>query len=472
MPPSRPLKIGRHTRSLCERLTQAVDDWMMGQSTYLMVNMPFRHGKSDLVSRALPAFFLGRCAGFQPDIIMSGYGTSLVKGFSKKVQSIMRSESYQALFPGVLPDDIRRAAEEWAVSGSQGVVVAQGLGGAITGKGGNLIIVDDYCKNREEAESKTMRDKVWDSFSDDLMTRTNSPAAIVIVCATRWHEDDIAGRILQSMQKDKDYPSFESLVFPARKSGPDGWDTLFPELYSKDWYERQRAQLGSYSSAALLDCVPVGDEARVFRREWLRYYDSPPSSDSMYVYFFADSANSKKEEADYTTIWVVGYGKDGNYYILDGVHDRLSLSERTDALFELHRFWKPRAVFWEQVGAMSDVSHIQYVQSAQNYRFSIFPLSQRIDKETRIRSLQPIFEAGRMWMPKHLYKTNVDGRRQDIIECFVEDEYLPFPSVRHDDMLDPMADITHKDLIGLATFPAELDDNSRKVANTDWTIYQ
>lgn len=77
-----------------------------------------------------------------------------------------------------------------------------------------------------------------------------------------------------------------------------------------------------------------------------------------------------------------------------------------------------------------------------------------------------------MWMPKHLYKTNVDGRRQDIIECFVEDEYLPFPSVRHDDMLDPLADITHKDLMGLVTFPSELDDNSRKVANTDWTIYQ
>ena len=471
MPSSRPLRVGRHTRTLCDRLTKAVDDWMLGRSTYLMVNMPFRHGKSDIVSRALPAFFLGRCASFHPDVIMSGYGTSLVKGFSKKVQSIMRSDAYHALYPGVVPDDIRRAAEEWSVAGSQGVVVAQGLGGSITGKGGNLIIVDDYCKNREEAESKTMRDKVWDSFSDDLMTRTNAPAAIVVVCATRWHEDDLAGRIVESMAKDPDYPRFESLVFPARKSGPEGWDTLFPELYGRDWYDSQRAQLGSYSAAALLDCVPIGDEARVFRKEWLRYYDKAPSLDHMAIYFFADSANSKKDEADFTTIWVVGYGSDGNYYVLDGVHDRLSLSERTDALFDLHRFWRPRAVFWEQVGAMSDVSHIQYVQGVQDYRFTIWPLAQRVEKATRIRSLQPIFEAGRMWFPKHLFKQSADGRRYDMIEQFVADEYLPFPSVRHDDMLDPLADITHKDLIGVATFPRIGSDGQEACsANTEWRL--
>lgn len=460
MPPkTRPLRIGRHTRSLCERLTRAVDDWRVGRSTYLLVNMPFRHGKSDLVSRALPAYFLGRCADAQPDVIMSGYGTSLVKGFSKKVQTIMRSTPYQQLYPGVLPSALYHAAEEWSVEGSQGSVVAQGLGGAITGKGGNLIIVDDYCKNREEAESKTIRDKTWDSFSDDLMTRTNAPAVIVIVCATRWHEDDVVGRIYESMRNDPGYPRFESMIFPARKPGPGGWDTLFPELYDDEWYTRQRAQLGSYSAAALLDCDPIGDAMKVFREPWLAYYDTVPPREQMNVYVFVDSANAKKkqkdQDPDYTTMWVIGYGSDQNYYLLDCVHDRLNLKERTDRLFDLHRKWRPNNVFWEQVGAMSDVAHVQDVQDREGWHFSVVPLNHTVAKDTRIRSLQPLFEAHRIWMPRTMPRLCADGNVRDMIRDFVDDEYLVFPGSRHDDMIDPLADICDNEVRMSTSFPQE-----------------
>lgn len=472
---SRPLKIGRHTRSLCNRLTRAVIDWRAGKSTYLIINMPFRHGKSDLVSRALPAFFLGACADAQPDVIMSGYGTSLVKGFSKKVQSIMRSDAYQQLYPGVLPSILYHAAEEWSVEGSQGTVIAQGLGGSITGKGGNLIIVDDYCKNREEAESKTIRDKTWDSFSDDLMTRTNAPAAIVIVCATRWHEDDIVGRIYESMRKDPGYPRFESLIFPARKAGPDGWDILFPELYDEDWYTRQRAQLGSYSAAALLDCDPIGDAMKVFKESWLCFYDTRPQREKMNVYIFVDSANVKKkqkdQDPDFTTMLAVGYGGDQNYYLLDAVHDRLNLKERTDALFELHRKWRPNTVFWEQVGAMSDVAHIQDVMDRESWHFSIVPLNHTVAKDTRIRSLQPLFEAGRMWLPRTLPKTCADGNVRDLIEYFVKEEYKVFPGCKHDDFIDPLADINDIPVKASTSFPQEDefgDDAGRAVTNWHW----
>lgn len=454
---SRPLKVGRHTRALCERLTRAVTDWMKGKSTYLIINMPFRHGKSDLVSRALPPYFLGRCAEAQPDVIMSGYGTSLVKGFSKKVQTIMRSTAYQQLFPGVLPSALYHAAEEWSVEGSQGTVIAQGLGGSITGKGGNLIIVDDYCKNREEAESKTIREKTWDSFSDDLMTRTNAPAAIVIVCATRWHEDDIVGRIYDMMKKDPGYPRFESLIFPARKAGKDGWDILFPELYDADWYTRQRAQLGSYSAAALLDCDPIGDAMKVFKTSWLGFYDRPPERDKMNVYIFVDSANAKKkqknQDPDYTTMWVIGYGADENYYILDGIHDRLNLKERTDAIFELHRKWRPNNVFWEQVGAMSDVAHLQDVMDRESWHFSIVPLNHTVHKDTRIRSLQPLFEGGMIWLPRTLPKLCADGNVRDVIAEFIDDEYNVFPGCKHDDMIDPLADICDTAVKVATSFP-------------------
>ena len=472
----RPLRVGRHTRALCARLTRAVDDWLQGKSTYLIVNMPFRHGKSDIVSRGLPSFFLGRAAQQQPDVIMSGYGTELIKGFSKKVQNIIRSPAYQQLFPGVLPSQTYHAVNDWQIEGSAGAVTAVGIGGSITGKGGHLIILDDYCKNREEAESKTLRDKLWESFSDDLMTRVNSPAAIVIVCATRWHTDDIVGRIYEAMKNDPDYPRFESLIFPARKPGKDGWDILFPELYTKEWYDARRAQLGSYSAAALLDCNPVTDAMKTFKPEWLNYYDKPPARDRMNVYTFVDGANSKKEQADFTTMWTLGYAQDQNIYVLDLVHDRLSLTERTDELFRIQRDPKlhPSTTFFEQVGAMSDVAHIQDIQNRDGWHFPIIPLNHRAPKENRIRSLVPDFENGRIWFPRTLHKKHVDGTVHEEISEFVESEYDSFPACRHDDELDPLADINDPEVRRICHFPRpQTEDeyrgraeNSR--ANTDW----
>ena len=159
------LKIGRHTYKLCRRLTQAVEDFLQGKNTYLVINMPFRHGKSDLVSRALPAYFIGRCATSgvaacsSPNVMMSGYGASLIQGFSLKVREIVESEAYQHVFPTVKVDRTKMAVDDWKVENSETHVYAQGLGGSLTGKGGNLLIVDDYCRNRDDAESVTIRDK-------------------------------------------------------------------------------------------------------------------------------------------------------------------------------------------------------------------------------------------------------------------------------------------------------------------------
>jgi len=252
---------GRHTEAICGRLTKASQDWRAGKSTYLLIAVPFRHGKSDIVSRAFPGFFLGANADRQPDVIMSGYGSSLVKGFSKRVKRIMEAPRYQALFPGVKPVRGSNKAEEWQVEGSAGTVTAQGLGGALTGKGGHLLIVDDYCKNRAEAASKAYRDKTWDSFRNDLMTRQNSPAAIVIVCATPWHIDDLRGRIRKAMKEDPEFPAFEELNFPARKPGE--WEYLFPERFTPEWYKAQRSSLQK-QAAALLDCEPVTEGGNRF----------------------------------------------------------------------------------------------------------------------------------------------------------------------------------------------------------------
>lgn len=448
---STPLMIGRHTRAIAQRLTQAVDDWLVGKSTYLLVNVPFRHGKSDMVSRYFPAFFLGRCASLQPDVIMSGYGSSLVEGFSKQCKSVIKSAEYRALYPSVAIDKKRDAVDSWSIANSAGTVTVVGLGGSITGKGGNLIVLDDYCKNREEAYSEVYREKTWNSFSVDLMTRQNAPACIVIVCATPWHPDDITGRIQLRMREDPEFPHFEELRFPARS---DDYDYLFPEFYDASWYDRQRATLGATDSAALLDCHPVGEGNRMFKADWLQLLNRMPEEDNLNIYMLIDSANSKRKDSDYTVITVWGLGRDQNYYLLDAIRDRLDLSGRTDAVFNMVERWQPKCVFWEQVGAMSDVQHVREVMHWRQYHFQIIEIGQHVPKPDRIGWLVPLFEGRKIYMPDRMLRCSDTGINYDFIRVFVDDEFSTYPASRHDDMLDSISNLKHPTVVGNVSFPS------------------
>lgn len=465
---SSPLQIGKHTRAIADRLTKACEDWEQGKSTYLLVNVPFRHGKSDLISRYFPAFFLGRMAQHQPDIIMSGYGASLVEGFSKMCKGVIRSPEYQDLFPEVQIDRGRDAVDSWGIKGSSGTITVVGLGGSITGKGGNLIVLDDYCKNREEAYSEVYREKTWNSFSVDLMTRQNAPACIVVVCATPWHTDDITGRIKYQMQKDPEFPRFEELVFPARC---EQWDYLFSEMYDAQWYDNQRATLGPAAASALLDCNPVGDGNKYFREHWFQTLINMPEPSAMNIYILIDSANSKRKESDYTVMTVWGLGRDNNYYLLDAIRDRLDLSGRTDAIFNLVERWQPKCVFWEQIGAMSDVQHVRSIMDARAYHFPIIELHQSVPKIDRIGWLVPLFEARKIYFPVRMLREADDGSSYDFVQTFLTDEYATFPACRHDDMLDCVANLKHPTFVSNAGFPAHPSSVIKEATHTtarDW----
>lgn len=448
-----PLRIGRHTRELCARLTRATFDFLAGRNTYLIVSVPFRHGKSDIVSRAFPAWFSGVCAAAQPNVILSGYGSSLVKGFSDKVQEIVRSDAYRRVFPGVEVDPDKTASDEWKLKGSQATVYAQGLGGAITGKGANLIVVDDYCKNWEEAESRTVREKTYNSFSADLSTRTNAPAHIIVICATRWHEDDVIGRLEKRMKDDPTYTRWEELVFPARKEGPDGWDTLFPELYDRAWYDFQRKNLGPHAAAALLDCDPRRAGTCVFLREWIETYVAEPDLRRMKIFVFVDGAKAKTDSADFTGMLAVGKAPDGCCYLLDGVHARLNLAEKIEALYRLRADIRARGgrvslVWWEQVGPMSDVESLRMEMDRRMDRFQVRELHHNQNKDFRIRRLVVPMSKGELVLPLRLIRQRVnrDGSVEsyDLVKELVEDEMVPYTgqdSTPHDDLVDCLADI-------------------------------
>ena len=271
------LLVGRHTKAICERIDIAIADYFKGKSTFLLVAVHFRHGKSDISSRALPPFFLAKCkaAGMDPDIIMSGYGDTLIKGFSKDAQGIIQSPKFQAIFPDVKLSRYERAVHEWSIEGTTGRVYGIALGGGLMGKGGDLIILDDYCKNRDEARSETYREKTWARFQDLLSRR--APTSIFIIAATPWHIDDVRGRIKKAMEEDPDFPRFEELNFPAKNKDPKTgvWDGsfLFEGRFPKEWYRGQYSAQGTFAPA-LLDCDPVMEGGNLFDMTRLVYHDT------------------------------------------------------------------------------------------------------------------------------------------------------------------------------------------------------
>jgi predicted phage terminase large subunit-like protein len=260
--PTEPFLVGVHTRGVCQVIDEAIDEYRAGRSSFHVIVLPFRHGKSDIVSRYLPPKFL---AEFKDrDVLLATYGQDLASDLSRFARNLMGSAEYAAIFPGVEVSRESSAADRWGIQGENaGGMAAVGLGGAMTGRGYALGIVDDFLKSREEAESQTVRDTRWQAFISDFLTR-RAPVSITLVIGTRWSTDDPIGRIEKAMGQDEKFPAFKFLKFPALSDDyPSG--TLFPERFGKEWYESQKAALGSYGFAGLMQGEPIVRGGNMFR---------------------------------------------------------------------------------------------------------------------------------------------------------------------------------------------------------------
>ena len=182
-----------------------------------------------------------------------------------------------------------------------------------------------------------------------------------------------------------------------------------------------------------------------FQEEWIRWWRADRFT-GLNLYIVGDPANSKKKDSDYTCLWVIGLGADRNYYIINGVRDRLSLTERANVLFKWHQQYRPVGVGYEQYGLQADIEHFEDRMARDNYRFSIIPLAGRLSKPERIGRLVAPFSQGRIWLPESLPYTQYDGERVDLIRIFLNDEYKAHPFEAHDDMLDALARILDDDL--------------------------
>lgn len=402
-------EIPPHIELLAEKL-QAVEH---GRIKRLMIFMPPRHGKSALASEVFPAWYLGRHPDHQ--VLFTTYGQDLADGFGRKVRNFVADERHRRSFPGcVLADDSASAKRFNTTAG--GVYYAVGAGGAVTGRGADLLLLDDPLKNREEADSRLIRDKLWDWFASTAYTRL-MPGGAIILIQTRWHEDDLAGRLLRG-----DEP-WEVVNLPAIAEhgdmlGRQVGRALWPERYSIEALERIRATIGEREFAALYQQRPSPLEGALFRRDWIQHGDAPKGCR---IAMGVDLAISSKDSADYTAIVVMARDEFGKLYVLDAIRERVDFPGALRLIRNVADRWQPKAILIEQVA-------FQAIVVQELLRQTTLPIKGVVpdkDKVTRAQPLALRYEQGLVW------------HRRDLPTWF-EDELLAFPQGMHDDAVDAL----------------------------------
>jgi predicted phage terminase large subunit-like protein len=426
-----PYVVGQHTRLICERIDQAIAAYRAGVSTFLAISIPFRHGKSEIASRALPPHWLGLFPDSQ--VMLATYSADLANDLSRDARRLTRSETYRRLFPGVAVAEESSAVDRWGVEARAGSMSAVGLGGAMTGRGYQLGIVDDFLKNREEAESATMRQHVWDSFTNDFLTR-RAPVSVTIIPNTRWHTNDLIGRIEKAMKEDPAFPRFQIITMPAFD---DTYltGTLFPERFDRTWYEQQRASLGTYGTASLLQCRPVARGGNLLKTALVQIIEPDRIPDGLRFVRFWDPASTvktaMKPDPDYTagvklavrTIENKEGAKVPQLIIADVRRGRWEAPERERIMIQTAKLDGPGVrIGVEATGGYKDV--FTRIKSILGGLAVVDPVYPATDKLVRASPLEPIFEAG-----------NVLVIRGEWTQAYL-DELGEFPSGSHDDQVD------------------------------------
>lgn len=369
----------------------------------------------------------------------------IAKGFLRQIKvELETNERLKEWFPEILWSDPHREAPKW--SEDEGITVrrstnpkeqtveAWGLvDGQPTSKHFRSVVYDDVV-TIESVSTPDMIAKVTRAW--ELSRNLGATGGTTRYIGTRYHYNDTYREI---MNRGAATPR----VHPATD---DGTVAGTPVLLTPEVLAKKRRDMGPFTFSCQMLQEPKADETQGFRTDWLSYYEGHNDGAGMNVYMLVDAASSKKAGSDFTAILVVGLGADENYYVLDIVRDRLSLTQRADAVFELHGRWSPQRVGYERYGLMADTEHMQDRMARENYRFEIVELSGKTPKLDRIRRLIPLFEQGRIWFPRTCFKTNYEGQPVELVQVFVEEEFKAFPVGLHDDMLDALARILDEEM--------------------------
>jgi predicted phage terminase large subunit-like protein len=381
-----------------------------------------------------------------PDVTVGIFSHTrpIAKAFLRQImRELEGNRTLHAAFPDILWGQDVRASPKW--SEDDGIIVrrksnppeatveAWGLvDGQPTSKHFKRLVYDDVVvegsvSTPEMIEKTTKALEQSYNLTNEVFTRRYA--------GTRWHFNDSYRAVM-------DRGTAKVRLHPCTDDGTEDGNPVF---WSHEMLHTKRRDMGIYTFSAQCLLNPKADALQGFKREWLKKYRTL-KPEKLNWYLLVDAASSKKRGSDYTAMWAVGLGADGNYYCVPEVRDRLNLKERGDRLFDLHRKYRPKQVRYEKYGLMSDIEHFQSRMENENYRFSITEVGGQTSKADRIKRLVPIFEAGRIWLPETHSVTDWQRATRDLVHDFVEEEFYPFPVGLHDDMLDALARIAEPDL--------------------------
>jgi len=404
-------------------LADALEAIERGELKRLIVAIPPRCGKSEMISLRFPCWYLALHPADY--IVQAGYAQSISLTHSRQARDIFISPEMAKLFPNVhhrpekagqeqiIPE--RQAAHEWGTK-QGGSYYAVGIGGGLTGRGFNIGIIDDPVKDEEEASSKVIRDKVWDWYQTVFRTRAE-PGAAIIVVMTRWHLDDLVGRLQKLADADPGADQWRIIKFKAITDG----QALWPERYPLEVLGQIRSSIGSMAFESLYQGSPTTAEGNIIKREWWKYYQVRPGFTR--IIHSWDTAFKDKKTNDYSVCSTWGEAENG-YYLLDVWRHKVEFPELKRTVINLNERDKPSAILVED--AASGQSLIQELK--RGTRLPILEVKPDKSKQARLNAVTPLIEAGRVFLPE----------AASWLFDFIE-ELSAFPNGEFDDQCDSTA---------------------------------
>jgi len=393
-----------------------------GEIKRIMFFLPPRHSKSEIGSIQFPAWFIGK--NRNRHIIEASYSADLAVEFGRQTRNLVKSQKFQNIFNGVQLAEDSEAKGKWNTNG-RGAYNAVGVGGATTGKGADLLVIDDPVKNRQDAESEVIRENIWNWYRSTARTRL-SPSGAIVLIMTRWHDDDLAGRILRKPA------GWEIISFPAiaekdeeyRKQG----EALWADFFTKEILDQTREDIGTYEWSALYQQNPLDEESQEFHKHWFKEREwAEIEKLNTRKFLTIDTAISEKASADYTGLCDNTVDWENNWN-LKAWRIKINPKELIDLIFNLHKTRDYESIGIEKTIYSETLK--PFLQDEMKKRNKFLPIidleHQQTRKELRIRALIPRYQAGAIYHMK--------GECKDL-----ERELLRFPKGTTDDIADATA---------------------------------
>ena len=387
----------------------------------IIVNMPPRHTKSEFASYMLPAWLIGKNPELK--IIQTTHTAELAVRFGRKVRNLMEMEIYKEIFPDV---DLRAEckAAGRGETGQGGEYFAAGVGGAITGRGADLLIIDDP-HSEQDALSESAMENAYEWYTSGPRQRLQ-PGGSIVVVMTRWSLKDLTGKLIKAQASDVMSDQWDVVEFPAILPSDN---VLWPEFWNKDELLRVKASLSLGKWNAQWQQNPTAEEGAIIKKEWWNKWEKDSIPPVSYIMQSYDTAFSKKETADYSAIttWGVFHPDEGgpeNLILMDAKRGRWDFPELKSNAMEEYKYWEPDMVLIEAKASGTPLTDELRTMGIPVVNYT--PSKGR-DKHTRMHMVAPIFESGKVWAPEKKFSEEV------IDEC------AAFPNGEHDDYCDSMS---------------------------------